>query len=433
MAVTDNNHIMSKHIACAALLTLAHVFPGSSSLAQDARSLSLAEARALAGAASPDIIAAREAIAVARGLEAQAAAHINPTLAYAAERTSGGGQANRQQIAGVEQAVEIGGQRRARRDAARLRTQAAEARLEGAEAIIDFEVARLYASVVAAERRVALAQTASAAFVEAARISERRLAAGDISTYTDRRLRLEAARYAALQAEAALASRSARLGLSSLISANPDSTAASNAALSDSVPRSASDLRREALHAYALSRRADLRALSLEAEASAADARLAARERIPTPVLSAGLKSEEAAGNPESMNGFVAGFSVPLPIWDRRRGAIQAAEAGARRRVAERESLRRRVTSEVMEAHASLMAAEQQIALLAPQLGERAAAALRSAQLAYAEGEITLLEWLDAVRAYHEAESVYATLVGETMIRRAALERSVGTQLENVR
>jgi len=133
------------------------------------------------------------------------------------------------------------------------------------------------------------------------------------------------------------------------------------------------------------------------------------------------------------MNGFAAGFSVPLPIWDRRRGAIQAAEAGARRRVAERESLRRRIANEVMEAHAALTAAEQQIALLAPQLGVRAAAALRSAQLAYAEGEITLLEWLDAVRAYHEAESVYASLVGETMILRAALERSVGTRLENVR
>lgn len=424
---------MTKHIACAALLTLAHVLMGSSSQAQETQSLSLAEARALARAASPDIIAAREAVAVARGLEAQAAAYVNPTLAYATERTSGGGQTNRQRIAGVEQAVEIGGQRRARRDAARLRTQAAEASLEGAEAIVDFEVARLYAGVVAAERRVALARTASAAFVEAARISETRLAAGDISTYTDRRLRLEAARYAALQAEAELGSRSARLGLSSLISANLDSISATNAVLSDSVPASANDLRREALHGYALNRRADLRALSLEADASAADARLTARERMPTPVLSAGFKSEEAAGNPERMNGLVAGFSVPLPIWDRRRGAIQAAEAGARRRAAERESLRRRIASEVMEAHASLAAAEEQIALLSPQLGERAAAALRSAQLAYAEGEITLLEWLDAVRAYHEAESVYASLVGETMIRRAALERSVGTQLENVR
>lgn len=424
---------MSKHIACAALLTLAHVFPASFIEAQDASSLSLAEARALARAASPDIVAAREAVAQARGLEAQAGAFANPTLGYTAERTSGGGETNRQQIAGVEQAVEIGGQRRARREAARLRTQSAEAGLQAAEALVDFEVARRYALAVTAERRVSLARTASAAFVEAARVSERRLAAGDISTYADQRLRLEAARYAALEAEAVLASRSARSALSAVILADLDSLSASNAALSDSTPRSATDLQREALLAHASSSRADLRAMSLEADASAADARLAARERIPTPVFSAGLKSEESAGNPESMKGFAAGFSVPLPLWDRRRGAIQAAEAGARRRVAERESLRRRIASEVMEVHGALTAAEQQIALLAPQLGARAAAALRSAQFAYAEGEITLLEWLDAVRAYHEAESGYASLVAETMIRRAALERAVGTQLENVR
>lgn len=395
--------------------------------------MSLAEARALARAVSPDIIAAREAVAMARGLAAQAGAYLNPTLAYTADRTSGGGQTNRQQIAGVAQAVEIGGQRRARREAAGLRTQAAEARLAAAEAVADFEVARLYAGAVAAERRAALAHTASAAFVEAARISDRRLAAGDISTYADRRLRLEAARYAALEAEAVLASRSARFALSTVISPNLDSIFAGDAILSDSTPGRISDLRAEALRALALSSRADLRALSLEADAGAADARLAGRERVPTPVLSAGFKSEESAGNPESMNGFTAGFSIPLPIWDRRHGAVQAAEAGARRRVAERESLRRRIANEVMEAHAALTAAEEQIALLAPQLGAQAAAALRSAQVAYAEGEITLLEWLDAVRAYHEAGSVYASLVGETIIRRAALERSVGTQLENVR
>lgn len=424
---------MPKFIACAALYTLVHVFTGSSGQAQEARSLSLAEARALARAASPDVIVAREGVAVARGLEAQAEAYANPVLVYATERTSGGGETNRQRMAGLEQAVEIGGQRRARREAARLRTQSAEAGLQAAEALVEFEVARRYALAVTAERRVSLARTAAAAFVEAARVSDSRLAAGDISTYADRRLRLEAARYAALEAEAALSSRSARFALSTVISPNTDSMFVGNVVLSDSMPLSVSDLRREALLAFALVRRADLRALSLEADASAADARLAARQRIPTPVLYAGFKSEESAGNPGSMNGFAAGFSVPLLVWDRRRGAIQAAQAGARQRAAERESLRRRIASEVMEAHDAVTAAEQQIALLAPQLGARAAAALRSAQVAYAEGEITLLEWLDAVRAYHEAGSAYASLVGETMVRRAALERSVGTRLENVR
>jgi len=57
------------------------------------------------------------------------------------------------------------------------------------------------------------------------------------------------------------------------------------------------------------------------------------------------------------------------------------------------------------------------------------AAALRAAQVAYDEGEISLAEWLDAVRAYQEAEVSYATLRAESLIRRAALERAIGAPL----
>ena len=424
---------MSKHIACAVLLVLAQALTSSRGDSQEARSLSLSDARSIARAASPEVTAAREAVIAARGLETQAGAYTNPSLGYSAERTSGGGQTNRQQIIGVEQAVEIGGQRRARRHAAGLRARAAEARQQVVSAQLDFEVARLYSLAVMADRRVSLARTASAAFTEATRVSNRRLAAGDISTYADQRLRLEAARYAALEAEAVLARRSARVALLSLLATNADSLHPLDVVLADSLPRSVADIRIEALRAVAVAERADLRALSFEADASAADARVVARERIPTPVLTAGLKTEESAGSPESLNGFAAGFSIPLPIWDRRRGAMQAADAVARQRTAEHEALRRRIVREVSEAHDALTIAEQQMAVLAPQLGAQATAALRSAQFAYGEGEIGLLDWLDAVRAYHEAESAYATLMSESMIRRAALERMVGKALEDVR
>lgn len=424
---------MSSKIACAALLALAHVILASALEAQNARSLSLEEARILARAASSDLVAAREAVAVARGLESQAGAVANPNFTYSSERISGGAATNRQRIAGVDQPLEIGGQRAIRREIAGLRTRAAEARLRAVESRLDFDVARAYAVGVAADRHATLSRAASLAFAEAARVSERRLAAGDISVYANRRLRLEAARYAALEAEALLARRGARIALSALISASPGSLTAIDAVLSDSVPSVRPGAASELLWMAALLSRPDLRAATLEADASAAEARLAARDRIPTPVISAGLKSETTTGSPEPLRGFAAGLSLPLPLWDRRSGAIRAAEAGARQRTAELESARRRAAAEVVEAHDALLAAEQQIAVLAPQLGPQAAAALRSAQLAYAEGEITLLEWLDAVRAYQEAESAYAGLVTETMIRRAALERAVGMPLGDVR
>ena len=392
--------------------------------------MSLEQARVLARAASPDLRAAHAAVEAARGRELQAGAIENPSLSYSTERTSGGGQTNSQQIAGLEQRLEIGDQRGARRSAATSRRRAAEIRLAGAGALVDYEVARAYAEVIAADRRARLARQASAAFEEAGRVSARRLAAGDISGYADRRLSLEAARYAALQAEAALASRSARLALSSLIAPAADSLPGVSFVLSDSIPETIPQLNVAALSAIALRNRSDYLASSLEAEALAAESRLASRERIPSTVLSAGYKTEKSPGISESLNGFAAGLSLPIPLFDRRGGAIQAAEAEHRRAVAETEIVRRRITREVADAHDALRAVEEQRALLAPQLGAPAAAALRSAQVAYSEGEIPLLEWLDAVRAYHEAVSAYSNLIAEFFIRRATLERVVASPLD---
>jgi len=84
---------------------------------------------------------------------------------------------------------------------------------------------------------------------------------------------------------------------------------------------------------------------------------------------------------------------------------------------------------EVEQAWSAVLAAETQLEALRPQLGSEASAALAAAEAAYAEGEITLVEWLDAVRAYQEAEASYASLRAETVIQRAALERAVGTRL----
>src|SRR5688500_14902272 len=324
-----------KHVLIVVMPALCFVGSPGYARSQTANRLSLEEARALARAASPDLRAAQAAVDATRGRELQAGAFENPNLTYSAERTSGAGQSNSQQIAGFEQRLEVGGQRGARLRAASSRRRAAEARLAGARALVDFEVARAYAHVIAADRRARLAGQASTSFTEARRVSARRLAAGDISGYADRRLRLEAARYAALQAEAMMASRAARIVLSSLISPSADSIRGVPLVLSDTIPAAIPPLDLAMLSATALRRRADYSAASLEAEALSAELRLASLGRIPSPVFSAGYKTEKSAGISESLDGFAAGLSFPIPIFDRRRGAVQAAEAENRRAVAE--------------------------------------------------------------------------------------------------
>lgn len=425
-------------LTLATILAVTGAAPRLTAQGASAAPMTLREVRDAARQSSPDLRALREAAAAAAGRERQAGAWLNPTLAYGHERTSKDGATNAQHITQLEQPLELGGQRGTRREAARLRREAAQARLAAGEARLDHDVARAYALVVAADRRAVLAAQAVEAFVEAERVSAQRLAAGDVSGYADRRLKLEAARYAAQRAVAALARRTARLELAALLTSAPD-TLADRLVLADAAlliviadtatPRVRAVPAADSLQRIARMRRADLRALSLEQEATAAEARLGARERIPVPTLAAGYKTEEAAGGGDGFNGFVAGFSLPLPLWDRRGGAIQAAEAEARRADAERATLERRVAREVAEAAAALEAIEMERALLAPHVGERTRVAMNAVRVAYAEGDITLVEWLDAVRAYQEAEATYANLVADVLVRRAALERAVGAPL----
>jgi cobalt-zinc-cadmium efflux system outer membrane protein len=392
------------------------------------RPLTLAEARAQARQASPEIVAAHQAVTAAAGRERQAGAWSNPTLAYGREQTSRAGETNSQDVLTIEQPFEIGGQRGARRRVAGLQREAAEARLAATEARVDFEVARAYATGVAAQRRAALSDEAAQAFGSARRVSQARLAGGDVSGYQHRRLLLEAARYGALRSEALVARDSALRALSLLIGGSGRQDSIGPLALVDTLTPAPLSLPADSLVASALRTRPDLRATQLEADAATANIRVAGAERIPTPVLTGGYKGEHLATG-ESLRGFVAGVSLPLPLWDRRGGATAAARAEAGRQGAELELARRQSIREVEDAYGSHQALAVQLAELEGQLGADARKARQAAEAAYAEGEISLLEWLDSVRAYQEAEATYATLWAEYIARRAALERATGATL----
>ena len=119
-------------------------------------------------------------------------------------------------------------------------------------------------------------------------------------------------------------------------------------------------------------------------------------------------------------------------MWDRRAGAVETAAAESRRRIAEGEVVRRQAVREVTEAYVAHHALAEQLALLRSTLGEEAAAALRAAEVSYGEGEMTLVAWLDAVRAYQDAELTYTSLLADYMTSRAALERAVGVSLRDI-
>lgn len=369
---------------------------------------------------SPARRSALAEVTAALAAERQAGAMPNPALSGDLERTTHDDDRNVVTTVRLAQPLDIWGARSARREAAALRRQAAEATLAGVESDLDVDVVRAWAGGVAAAQRAALAARVTAAFDTALRVSAERLGAGDVSGYSHRRLQLEAARYAVWQAEAQLQADAARRALAVLV----DSSGAPSFRLPDSlrIHPLAPDSARFASAAL----RPAVRAAAFTAASAEQAAAVVARERIPVPTVVGGYKAEQMPGAEATWTGFVAGLSFPLPLWDRRSATRDAAVAVGEASRWQAAAVEREATRDLATALEEVRTIEAQSGQLGQRLGLEARRALEALQVSWREGEITLLEWLDGVRAWHDAFDAYATLQAERLLRRANLARAAG-------
>lgn len=389
---------------------------------QQAPALSLDSAVQRSLRVHPRIAAARAALVATESRTRQAGARANPILSWQYERTSRDGAENSQHITTIEQPLAFG-QRSARRDVAAANEDAARADL----AAIELEIAQLatnaYAAVLEAESRHSIAVRSAAAFTEAARIVNARLAAGDASGYEQRRVQLESARYVALQEARAVEARRARRALLALVDPSGGTRDRALTLSFDSPP--VPEMSDDSLVARGRTQRPDLRAAAARLRAQEAQAELAAWEQLPVPTLAGGLKSETAEGL-GALRGIAAGISFPLPLFDRRTGAREAAVADVTQSQQALIARQQIATLEILAATDAVRSAELQLNALRPALGENAARALAAVNAAFTEGDISLDAWLLALRAYDEAEEAFATLRADALVRRAELARAIG-------
>jgi cobalt-zinc-cadmium efflux system outer membrane protein len=143
------------------------------------------------------------------------------------------------------------------------------------------------------------------------------------------------------------------------------------------------------------------RIATAEAEREWADRRLTVERRraIPTPSLSIGtrrLKGDDA-------NALVAGFSLPLPLFDRSRGDIAAARAVLSGAEARLEGARLEAQAEARTASAQFEASAARLTA-ANQGAVAAREAYRLARIGYEAGRTPLFELLGTRRALTEAD-----------------------------
>lgn len=180
----------------------------------------------------------------------------------------------------------------------------------------------------------------------------------------------------------------------------------------------------DALMTRAISTRAELRSLQRLADRAELESVAARRARLPAPTLFGGLKRADDASGRERSGVF--GVSVSLPLFDTGRREVARWQAERSRAEAERASIELQIRSEITRASGAL-------ALRQAVLSEDAEAAAdeltQIAEVAYREGEVGILELLDAVRTASRARSRSIELRLEARLAQIALERAVGEVL----
>lgn len=366
---------------------------------------------------SLELRASRAEFWAAAGRAAQEAAYPNPEVSLLREDLSRGSADYAENTFSLEQTLEWPGRTVSRNRAADRTTAVARSSYRSDSLRLVLEVRRSYVVAAETERRVEVLAEVVGVFREAVEDGEARRAEGDISGYNLRRLKLERARLEQRLAAARIERDAARRELAARILGDSDTVAVATEGLPEGPPP---EIGREAALSAALHRPA-VTAGRRAVEAADAEASSARLGRIPDLRLTGGYKTQS-----DDFDGAVLGVSLSLPLFDRKGGAVQAAEA--RRSAADtRLALRRRAArNDVLRAldryrsvrHRSRIVGEE---LLAPS-GEL----LEIARIAYAAGDMELVELLDGADAYLASRLTALDLRAELWRAWHELERAMG-------
>ena len=132
----------------------------------------------------------------------------------------------------------------------------------------------------------------------------------------------------------------------------------------------------------------------------------------------------------EQIIGF--GVSLPIPLWDKKKGEIATATSEKEKAAAELERLQRDVMQNVATASQQLSAVKASIAIYSPALQKRLKTALDAASQSYDSGKTSMLNYLETQRTYFDMQSDYLDTLRKLYDAEAELESAVGQPLDQL-
>lgn len=358
--------------------------------AQEPSSVSLTLAAALNVAAnnSPLIRAADLRIREASGNLTQAAVLLadNPELAASRGRRTaldGSATLDPEFEVGVEQRLEIAGQRGRRMEAARAGVAAATSEANDVRRVVSLAVAVAFHEILAADERIGLTRSNEGLTADLLDLARRRLSSGigtplEVNAAVVRQAEARRRTLDALsQRDGAVVRLQALLGVEGPLPA-----------LVGSLPSDVGPLEADSLILLAQRGRPDLVGAARRAEEAAARSRVAGAEAWPDVALAASVAREEGD------EVFRVGVRIPLALFDRGQGTRAAARAEAERADAEMEAVRLDVTADARAAGLAYERATAALRLYDDDVIQALQESADMVQLAAEAGEVSILDVL---------------------------------------
>lgn len=386
--------------------------------------LSLREAMALAVAHSPRLEAYALDVRVAEARALQAGLWSNPELEAEIEGFAGSGELREMNAAettvGLAQTFPLGGDIRRRKELAGLQTRLADWDYESARLEVLLGVTREFVAVLAAERQSALAQQALELTRATARVTERRVKAGDVSPVEQTRAEVPVV-LAEVEVRRAERGRDAAYRRLALNWGSPRADSVEvQGDLSEIQPLPDVDALVALINENPLVAR-----WATEVSTRIAERRLAQAEAVPDLTGLVGVKHAGESGDV----GLVVGISLPLPVFDRRQGDVLAARLGERSAGNRKREAELRIERILSAAYADLAAAHDQAVAIRERGLPAARRALEATRRAFEEGELPLLDVIDAQRTLFELERQYLSALVAYHDAAATIESLIGQRL----
>ncbi len=409
--------------------------------------LTLHDARQIAFELNWDLLAAKSSIDLADAQKIIAREYPNPSFSWGTAKVNIDGRTNSvekgsngvspfavptQRMNGlwersydttiaVSQLIELGGKRRLRAASADAGVEAAEAQFRDAKRILDNGVIKAYAAVLLAESNAAILRNSAGSMRKEAQLAAIREKAGEISATDRTQIEVAAGRFESDAAAALAAAETARVSLLTLVG-SPQPKAEWTAA--------------DALEALAAApapappeqecQRPDLVAARAALKKAEFDLQGQQKLWIPDPTISLGYEHQP----PDAPNTIGVGVSLPLPVWHKYKGEVQAAMVARNDALRTIQKVRAAIIADQNQARIAYSDASQRWQRYKTEVQPKSAQVKENISFAYQKGGATILDLLSAQRADNDTRLATVQAAADTLNALADIAAARGVELK---